>query len=241
MIIDERVSKLMNNIKKLRKEKGLTVDALASEIGVSKSSISLWENGRTDPRPGPVQKLADFFGVTKSYLLGYTPNRNNLDLTTVFQEIKRSGFKVTSIDENSREYTYHNFLNSLAESINEVQKTRERILKALSDPDISKNEKKQYNNLLNETDKELDPLIKKFENEIKHIDDITNQNEEEQVNELIELNKAEQIANETLLTCIYRLLDSNKQQQLIDYANTLDRLQQLEESYPDFKFDKTDT
>lgn len=70
----------MNNIKSLRKEKNLTVEQLAKKIGVAKSSVSAWENGKSDIRGKNLKKLSDFFDVSESYLLGYIerpslPNR----------------------------------------------------------------------------------------------------------------------------------------------------------------------
>lgn len=70
----------MNNIKSLRKEKNLTVEQLAKKIGVAKSSVSAWENGKSEIRGKNLKKLSDFFDVSESYLLGYIerpslPNR----------------------------------------------------------------------------------------------------------------------------------------------------------------------
>lgn len=71
---------MMNNIKSLRKEKNLTVEQLAKKIGVAKSSVSAWENGKSEIRGKNLKKLSAFFDVSESYLLGYIerpslPNR----------------------------------------------------------------------------------------------------------------------------------------------------------------------
>jgi len=65
----------MIRLKELRKQKGLTQDELAREIGVSKITVLRWENEERQIKPEKAQQLADYFGVTEGYLLGYTNNR----------------------------------------------------------------------------------------------------------------------------------------------------------------------
>lgn len=65
----------MIRLKELRKQKGLTQDELAREIGVSKITVLRWENEERQIKPDKAQQLADYFGVTEGYLLGYTNNR----------------------------------------------------------------------------------------------------------------------------------------------------------------------
>lgn len=62
----------MNRLKELRKEKKLTQEELASEIGVSKITILRWENGERQIKPDKAQALAEYFGVSVGYLLGYS-------------------------------------------------------------------------------------------------------------------------------------------------------------------------
>ncbi|HEM4595950.1 TPA: helix-turn-helix transcriptional regulator [Streptococcus suis] len=78
----------MNRLKELRKEKKLTQEELASEIGVSKITILRWENGERRIKPDKAQALADYFGTNTAYLLGYSdsPADNLRDL--LFHEIK---------------------------------------------------------------------------------------------------------------------------------------------------------
>lgn len=62
---------IMNRLKILRKEKSLSQQALAKEIGVSYRTLQNWENGVNTIKPDKAQKLADYFGVSVGYLLGY--------------------------------------------------------------------------------------------------------------------------------------------------------------------------
>jgi len=43
--------KSANSIRTARKAKGLTQQQVADQLGVSKQSVSDWENGRCDPEP----------------------------------------------------------------------------------------------------------------------------------------------------------------------------------------------
>lgn len=66
----------MNNmgaiIKQLRLQKGLTQEELGKVIGVQKSAIRKYESGMVQNiKRSSIKKLADFFGVSPSYLLGY--------------------------------------------------------------------------------------------------------------------------------------------------------------------------
>lgn len=61
----------MNRLKELRKEKGLTQVELANIVNVSKITVLRWENGERQIKPEKAQQLADYFGVSVGYLLGY--------------------------------------------------------------------------------------------------------------------------------------------------------------------------
>lgn len=66
----------MNNLKKLRKSKGLTQEELAKYIGISQNSYSYWENDKVKIDNASILKLADYFGVSVDYILGrddFTP------------------------------------------------------------------------------------------------------------------------------------------------------------------------
>lgn len=60
----------MNNLKKLRKSKGLTQTEMAKFIGITQNSYSYWENDKVKIDNASILKLADFFEVSVDYLLG---------------------------------------------------------------------------------------------------------------------------------------------------------------------------
>lgn len=57
-------------IQKLRKEKGLTQEQLAKEVGLSKSAIIKYENNVREPNFEAITKLENYFKVSINYLTG---------------------------------------------------------------------------------------------------------------------------------------------------------------------------
>ena len=64
----------MNRLKELRKEKKLTQKELAEETDIPYRTLQRWENGESQIKPEKAEKLADYFGVSVGYLLGYDDN-----------------------------------------------------------------------------------------------------------------------------------------------------------------------
>ena len=59
-----------NSLRKLRKSRRITQAQLASELGLSKSTISMYECGKREPEIEVLKKLAAFFGVDMNELTG---------------------------------------------------------------------------------------------------------------------------------------------------------------------------
>ena len=56
-------------LQKLRQKEGMSQDALAERLDVSRQAVSRWERDETMPETDKVVALADLFGVTTDYLL----------------------------------------------------------------------------------------------------------------------------------------------------------------------------
>ena len=78
----------MNNLKKLRKDKGLTQQELAQEMETTKLTISNWENEKHTIKADKAQQLADYFGVSVGYLLGYSNDPKRYDDEVVIEPEK---------------------------------------------------------------------------------------------------------------------------------------------------------
>lgn len=59
-----------DNIKRLRKNKGLKQQEIAELLGVKRNTYSDWENGKTEPSFDNLFKLADFFDISLDWLFG---------------------------------------------------------------------------------------------------------------------------------------------------------------------------
>lgn len=75
----------MNRLKQLRKEKGVTQQEVADEIGVTKRAYIYWENEESQIKTKKASQLADYFGVSEGYLLGYEPESEQV---SNYQKIK---------------------------------------------------------------------------------------------------------------------------------------------------------
>ena len=74
-------------LKELRQEKGISLtklsEILEEKYGISASTSQLmyYEKGEREPRNKQVwEKLADYFGVSEAYLLGYSSVKNETDI-----------------------------------------------------------------------------------------------------------------------------------------------------------------
>lgn len=66
----------MNRLRELRKAKGLTLEEVASKLGLRNQYISNYELGRRNPDYDTLKKFADFYGVTTDYLLEHDIPQN---------------------------------------------------------------------------------------------------------------------------------------------------------------------
>lgn len=60
---------ISEKILRLRKEKGLSQEAFAEKLGVSRQSVSKWESGGTLPDIDKIIAMSELFGVSTDYLL----------------------------------------------------------------------------------------------------------------------------------------------------------------------------
>lgn len=60
----------MNNLRKLRKQRKLTLDDIQKQTQINRGTYNNYENGTTEPKPETWQALANFFNVSVEYLQG---------------------------------------------------------------------------------------------------------------------------------------------------------------------------
>ncbi|MBM6697546.1 helix-turn-helix domain-containing protein [Streptococcus alactolyticus] len=72
----------MNRLRELQRAEKLTQQELADIAEVSKRTIQNWEDGTSNIKLKKAEKLADYFGISVGYLLGYDDNdfKNETDI-----------------------------------------------------------------------------------------------------------------------------------------------------------------
>lgn len=80
----------------LRKQKGLTQEGLAKELGLPRTTYAGYENESREPDLGTLIKLADYFETSLDFIFGRTDNQKLFKLDgneyIVFHEMKQHPF-----------------------------------------------------------------------------------------------------------------------------------------------------
>lgn len=83
----------IENLKWLRQMNHLTQEQLALKVGVSRESITKWENGKIEPTIESIVKLADVFEVSVDELLGVKQSKD-LSLLDLLSYCRQNGITV---------------------------------------------------------------------------------------------------------------------------------------------------
>lgn len=67
---------LGQRIKQIREEAGLTQEEFGKLFGIVKSTVSMYEKGKSTPDDNIKKQIADYFGISLDYLTGRTNIRN---------------------------------------------------------------------------------------------------------------------------------------------------------------------
>lgn len=107
-------SKFSTRLRSLRLEAALSQSELSKMIGVSKSSINMYERGEREPGFETLEIIADYFNVDMDYLLGKSDTKN------MYQLLKQMGntLAVSGFDPQTNE------LLSYADQLNAKGKER---------------------------------------------------------------------------------------------------------------------
>lgn len=85
---------LSNNLVRLRRERKITQEELADFIGVTKASVSKWENRQSTPDILLLPQLASFFGVTVDELIGYEAQLSREQIKRCYAELTKDFAKL---------------------------------------------------------------------------------------------------------------------------------------------------
>ena len=136
----------MNRLRELQRAEKLTQQELADIAEVSKRTIQNWEDGTSNIKPEKAEKLADYFGVSVGYLLGYDDNDIN-QMNRLKELRKEKGLTQTDLAEllEVTKLTIHNWENG----VSSIKSDRLKKLCEIFDVDVPY--LLGYNNVKNET------------------------------------------------------------------------------------------
>ena len=70
---------MLENLKKLREDAGISQKQLAEAIGVSQQSINKYENHNIEPDIETMIRIADHFDTSVDYLIGHSAVRRKIE------------------------------------------------------------------------------------------------------------------------------------------------------------------
>lgn len=106
-----------NRLKELRKAKDLSQAALADKIGLSKSTIGMYETGDITPSVEVLNTIADYFNVDMNYLLGKEEQSRffmNYDVYTVASVLSADKELFLLVEKASKDEDFKNRLLQIA-------------------------------------------------------------------------------------------------------------------------------
>ena len=98
-------------IRRLRKERGLTQEELAEQLGVTFQAVSKWENDTGMPDISQVVPLSHFFGVPTDVLFGVCGSDNMEEIIKIIEKARSMIPQPATIETAKAAYDY--LLNSL--------------------------------------------------------------------------------------------------------------------------------
>lgn len=104
-------------LKELRKRWGLTQAELADQLGISRPTLTKYEQGEREPDYTTLKKIADYFNISTDYLLG----RTNFEKATAIQKIVEMSGLLKKIEEIPIEEPYFS-ISFVAEEFYDILK-----------------------------------------------------------------------------------------------------------------------
>ena len=85
-------------IRELREKRGLSMEQLAKQLGITKSRVNMWENNGTVPRMNILLEVAKYFNVSTDYLLGNDDSSNVSSENPRLSTLQRNLGKLSEAD-----------------------------------------------------------------------------------------------------------------------------------------------
>lgn len=116
-----------NRLISLRKERGYTQEEIAQILQKKRSTIAGYETGGKEPDMQAICTLAQYFGVTTDYLLGYSNERSHTE-SVFFNDTIQFETHFDALPDTMRPVVANCFANFYALMDTDVKKARLRYL-----------------------------------------------------------------------------------------------------------------
>ena len=103
------MTKFSETLKCLRLSRGITQEELAKVLGVSPSTVGMYEAGKRQPNFEMEEKIADYFNVTLDTLRGIQEEKK-VDAKTIVDRIIGGNFKKLNEPNQARLLSYYQAL-----------------------------------------------------------------------------------------------------------------------------------
>ena len=101
-------------LKALREERGMSQNQLAKELGISRGSISFYENGQRTADIETLEKVARFFKVDYDYLMGKSASRYNKgDAEQILDSLQLSDKSIENIVYYNKNFSEINVIDEI--------------------------------------------------------------------------------------------------------------------------------
>lgn len=90
-----------DRLRELRIKSGKTLEDVANDIGLTKATLSRYENKSREPKLNIIESLASYFNVSADYIIGKSKIKNTPDWYTDLPEELQN-----FVDEENIEYMY---------------------------------------------------------------------------------------------------------------------------------------
>ncbi len=91
-------------LRELLIKNGMTYKQLGAALDIKPSAISMWNSGRSLPRIDMIEKIAKYFGVLPSYLMGWDPVSDE-EIGEVFYNNMQQPISTFAAHFDGEEYT----------------------------------------------------------------------------------------------------------------------------------------
>ncbi|MEH7217017.1 helix-turn-helix domain-containing protein [Bacillus toyonensis] len=109
-------------LRELRNKQGISANTLGKTLGIPQTTISNWENMRSEPNYELLVRIANYFNVTVDYLVGNDNETNKNEISRLAKELYDNLNSVPQPERQRIETGLIEYLNFLGYQIKQTKK-----------------------------------------------------------------------------------------------------------------------